>query len=70
MLPEAFAVVKETARRFKENSELVSTATGLDRELSIGKDYITIENDKSIFKNTWTAAGGQITGIWYTTMCS
>jgi len=61
ILPEAFAVVKETARRFKENSELISTATELDRELSVKKDYIRIEGEKSIFKNTWTAAGGAIT---------
>src|SRR5688500_7510360 len=61
ILPEAFAVVKETARRFKENSELVSTATQLDRDLSVKKDYIRIEDDKAIYKNNWTAAGGQIT---------
>ncbi|MEN9300079.1 MAG: preprotein translocase subunit SecA [Bacteroidota bacterium] len=59
--PEAFAVVKETARRFKENSEMVSTATALDRELSVKKEHIRIEGDKSIFKNTWTAAGGTVT---------
>ncbi len=62
ILPEAFAVVKETARRFKENIELVSAATALDRDLSVEKDYITIHEDKSIFKNSWMAAGGQI--IW------
>lgn len=61
LLPEAFAVVKETARRFKENSELVSTATELDRNLSVKKDYVRIENDKSIFKNTWTAGGNLVT---------
>jgi len=61
ILPEAFAVVKETAHRFKENTELVSVATELDRELSVKKDYITINGDQSIFKNTWTAGGGQIT---------
>ena len=61
ILPEAFAVVKETARRFKENSELVSTATQLDRDFSVTKDYIRIEGDKSIFNNSWTAAGGQVT---------
>jgi preprotein translocase subunit SecA len=59
--PEAFAVVKETARRFKENPEMVSTATALDRELSVKKEHIRIEGDKSIFKNTWTAAGGTVT---------
>ena len=46
ILPEAFAVVKETARRFKENTELVSTATELDRDLSVKKDYIRIEGDQ------------------------
>jgi preprotein translocase subunit SecA len=61
ILPEAFAVVKETARRFKENTELVSTATELDRELSVSKSNIRIEGDKSIYSNIWTAAGGQIT---------
>src|SRR5258705_5913738 len=67
LLPEAFAVVKETARRFKENTEIASTATQLDRDLSVKKDYITIvhgsqgEGDKAFHKNTWTAAGGQVT---------
>jgi preprotein translocase subunit SecA len=61
ILPEAFAVVKETARRFKENTEVISTATQMDRDLSIKKDHITIDGDKSIFKNSWTAAGGLIT---------
>lgn len=59
--PEAFAVVKEASRRFKENEELVSTATALDRDLSVKKDYIRIEGDKCIFKNTWTAAGAPVT---------
>jgi preprotein translocase subunit SecA len=61
ILPEAFAVVKETARRFKENTELVSTATDLDREFSTKKNYVRIEGDKAIYQNTWTAAGGQVT---------
>src|SRR5258708_13946818 len=60
-LPEAFAVVKETSRRFKENPELVSTATELDRNLSIKKEHIRIEGDQSIYKNTWMAAGSPIT---------
>lgn len=61
LLPEAFAVVKETARRFKENTEIVSTATQLDRDLSVKREYVKIDGDKAIFNNTWTAAGGQIT---------
>lgn len=61
LLPEAFAVVKETSRRFKENTEIIATATQLDRDLSIKKNYITIDGNSSIFKNTWSAAGGQVT---------
>ena len=59
--PEAFAVIKEAARRFKENETLVSTATTLDRELSVKKEYITINGNQSVFNNTWTAAGGKVT---------
>jgi len=58
---EAFAVVKETARRFKENTEIISTATELDRNLSVKKEYITIKGEESVFKNSWTAGGGQVT---------
>jgi preprotein translocase subunit SecA len=61
LIPEAFAVVKETARRFKENAEIVSTATQLDRDLSVKKEYVRIEGDKSIFSNTWIAGGNSIT---------
>src|SRR5690606_9792306 len=61
ILPEAFAVVKETARRFKENAELAATATDLDRELAVSRDYINIEGDNAIFKNTWEAAGSTVT---------
>ncbi|HRN46427.1 MAG TPA: preprotein translocase subunit SecA, partial [Niabella sp.] len=61
ILPEAFAVVKETARRFKENTEIISTATDLDRDLSVRSEYVKIDGDKSIFSNSWTAAGGKIT---------
>ncbi len=61
ILPEAFAAVKETSRRFKENTEVISTATQLDKDLSVKKNYITIEGDQSIFKTTWTAAGGEVT---------
>src|SRR6187551_894962 len=61
ILPEAFAVVKETAKRFKENTEIVSTATQMDRDLSVKKDYVIIDGDRSTFKNSWSAAGGQVT---------
>ncbi len=61
ILPEAFAVVKETARRFKESTEIIATATPLDRDLSVKRDYVTIDGEKSVFKNTWSAAGGQVT---------
>jgi preprotein translocase subunit SecA len=54
-------VVKETARRFKENTEMESAATQLDRDLSVKKDYITINGDKAVYKNSWTAAGSTIT---------
>ncbi len=57
ILPEAFAVVKETSRRFKENDTIESTATDLDREFSIKKDHITIEGDRSYYKNSWVAGG-------------
>ncbi len=61
ILPEAFAVVKETSRRFMENSELHVTATDFDRDLAASKSYVSIEGEKAIWKNTWTAAGGEIT---------
>lgn len=61
ILPEAFAVVKETARRFKENETVTAMATPHDRDLSVKRDYITIEGDQVHFKNSWLAAGGQVT---------
>ena len=60
ILPEAFAVVKETSRRFKENENIVSAATDLDRELAARKDYITINGDQCTFKNSWSAAGNLV----------
>ena len=57
ILPEAFAVVKETSRRWATNKELVVTATELDKELASKKDGIVIDGDKAIWKNAWTAAG-------------
>ena len=61
ILPEAFAVVKETARRFKENTSLTVTSTPLDRELSATKSYITIDGDNAVWANSWNAAGKEIT---------
>ncbi len=61
ILPEAFAIVKDASRRFKENTQLRSTATELDRTLAVKKDYITIDGNESVFNNTWTAGGGQVT---------
>jgi preprotein translocase subunit SecA len=57
LLPEAFAVVKETSRRFKENPEMASTATEMDRNLSIKKEHIRIDGHQSIYNNSWMAAG-------------
>ena len=61
VLPEAFAVMKETARRFKENSELVVTATEFDKKLAKKHDFVSISGADAVYKNSWTAAGMQIT---------
>lgn len=61
ILPEAFAVVKETARRFKENTSITVTATPLDRELSATKPYIALDGDNATWANSWNAAGKEIT---------
>ena len=61
LLPEAFAVIKETARRFKENTSLTVTATAKDRELSATKTYITLNGEHAIWANSWNAAGKEIT---------
>ena len=57
ILPEAFAVMKSTARRFAENSEITVTATQYDRDLSVDHDFVTIDGDKAIYKNEWEAGG-------------
>lgn len=61
ILPEAFAVVKDTARRFTENKELEVTATEFDRDLAAKKPNVAIEGDKAIWQNTWSAAGTEVT---------
>ncbi|HAE30210.1 MAG TPA: preprotein translocase subunit SecA, partial [Flavobacteriales bacterium] len=60
ILPEGFAVIKETARRFAENKTLEVTATELDTKLAESKGHITISGDKAIWQNTWDAAGTEI----------
>jgi len=62
ILPKAFAVVKETAKRFVENKEIIVETNDYDLELSTTKDYIQIKNNKSYWKNTWDAAGKNI--VW------
>lgn len=61
LLPEAFAVVKETARRFTENSEVEVTASDFDRELAASKSHVYITENKAVWKNTWIAAGTEVT---------
>ena len=61
ILPEAFAVVKETSRRWAENGKLEVTAQDFDKDLANQKDGITIDGDKAIWLNTWTAAGTSVT---------
>ncbi len=61
MLPEAFAIMKSTARRFKENAEVVVTATEFDQNLSVGHDFVRIEGDKAIYSNHWLAGGNEVT---------
>jgi len=61
ILPEAFAVVKETARRLKENKTLEVTATQFDRDLAARKSNVVIKGDKAIHHNTWIAAGNEVT---------
>ena len=61
ILPEAFAVVKETARRFVENTSIEVTASEYDRELSQQKEYIKLKGDKAFWANSWDAAGKPIT---------
>ena len=60
VMPVAFSIVKETARRFAENEEVVVTATDFDRELAATKDFVRIEDDKAIYQNHWMAGGNDL----------
>ena len=61
ILPDAFAIMKSTARRFKENSEIWVKATDFDRDLSTSKEFVTIEGDYAKWQNHWMAGGNEVT---------
>ena len=60
ILPEAFAIMKDTARRFAQNDTVVVTATAFDRELAAEKEFVTIEGDKAVYATHWTAGGNDL----------
>ena len=62
VLPTAFSIVKETAKRFSENEEVVVTATDFDRQLAATNDFVRIEGDKAIYQNHWIAGGNDT--VW------
>ena len=62
VLPAAFSIVKETAKRFSENEEITVTATEFDRHLAATKDFVRIEGDKAIYQNHWVAGGNDT--VW------
>ena len=61
ILPEAFAIMKSTARRFKENETIEVEATQMDKDLSINHDFVTIDGEKAVYHNRWMAGGNEIT---------
>ena len=72
ILPDAFAVVKSTARRFAQNETITVTATQMDRDLAADArfDFVEIDGDKAIYHNSWTAGGNEVIWDMYTTMFS
>lgn len=60
ILPQAFAVVKQTAKRLSENAEIEVTATELDKQLASKKDFVRVSGEKAYYKNEWDAAGGLV----------
>ena len=64
ILPDAFAIVKSTARRFSENETIVVNATQMDRDLAADPrfDFVDIDGDKAIYHNAWTAGGNEV--VW------
>ncbi|MBP5390175.1 MAG: preprotein translocase subunit SecA [Bacteroidales bacterium] len=61
ILPEAFAIMKSTARRFARNETVVVTATTFDRDLSIAHDFVTIDGDNAVYHRSWMAGGNEVT---------
>lgn len=61
VLPDAFAIMRETARRFAQNEEITVTATDFDRELAATHDFVRIDGDKAIYQNHWIAGGNEVT---------
>ena len=60
VMPQAFSIMKDSARRFTENDEIVVTATDFDRHLAATHDFVSIQGDKAIYKNEWNAGGNLI----------
>ncbi len=61
ILPQAFSILKETARRFKDNKNVIVTATDFDRNLAATNDFVNVDGDKAIWSNTWIAGGNSVT---------
>ena len=61
ILPLAFAVMKDTARRFKENKEIVVKANDFDRDLAVTKDFVEIDGEDAVYFNSWLAGGNEVT---------
>ena len=62
ILPEAFAIMKSTARRFAQNETIAVNATDFDRDLTVNHDFVTIDGDKAIWSNHWVAGGNEM--VW------
>ena len=62
ILPEAFAIIKSTARRFAQNETIIVNATDFDRNLTVNHDFVKIEGDKAVWNNHWTAGGNEV--VW------
>ncbi|MEE0972857.1 MAG: preprotein translocase subunit SecA [Paludibacteraceae bacterium] len=60
-LPEVFAIIKDTARRFAQNPEIEVNATDFDRQLAVKFDFVSIEGDKAVYQNSWEAGGNRLT---------